>query len=253
MARTDIPLPDGYRLARYEELDSTNSEALRRAGEGEPHGLWVWARRQNSGRGRLGRRWDSLPGNLFASLLLRPRCKPQTATQLGFVGGLALYDAVKRLRVANTGPDLALKWPNDLLCAEMKAGGILLESSNDKGGDLTVIMGIGLNLSTHPHDTDYPATDLARHGIESNPRRALEQLARTCDTWLDVWNGGEGFQDVRHAWMKCSLAEMTPLEVKLAGERLRGSYGGIDKDGALLLICGDGTKRRITTGDVFPL
>lgn len=250
MAVQDISLPNGYRLAFFEELDSTNSEALRQAGEGEAHGLWVWALSQGEGRGRLGRRWESLAGNLFASLLLRPDCSAMTAAQLGFVGGLALYDTVKGM---GGEPVITLKWPNDLLCDARKAGGILLESTSDKSGAIAVVMGIGLNLSEHPQGTEYPATDLTQHGIETTPAEALERLAQACDRWLSVWSNGAHFGDIRTAWMERSLPVNAPLEVKLSDERLQGAYRGIDNEGALILALGDGGERRITTGDIFPL
>ena len=249
----DISLPDGYALAAFEQLDSTNSEALRQAGKGVAHGLWIWARAQDEGRGRLGRRWESLPGNLFASLLLRPDCSARTAAQLGFVGGLALYDTVKTLGNETAEPVIALKWPNDLLCSDRKAGGILLESITDNTGALVVVMGFGLNLSDHPQGTEYPATDLSQHGMNATPDTALERIAQACDHWLGVWNEGAGFADIRDEWMACSLAENAPLEVKLSGERLQGAYRGIDSEGALILALEDGGERRITTGDIFPL
>ncbi len=249
----DISLPDGYALAVFEQLDSTNSEALRQAGKGEAHGLWVWAQAQNEGRGRLGRRWESLPGNLFASLLLRPDCVARTAAQLGFVGGLALYDTVKTLGNESTESVIALKWPNDLLCNARKTGGILLESITDKTGAIAVAMGIGLNLSDHPQGTEYPATDLSQHAFGATPDAALERLAHACHHWLGVWNEGAGFEDIRAEWMVRSLAVNAPLEVKLSDERLQGAYRGIDGEGALILALEDGGERRITTGDIFPL
>lgn len=253
MAVQDISLPKGYELDFYEQLDSTNSEALRQAAMGKAQGLWVWALLQGEGRGRLARRWESLAGNLFASLLLRPDCMAMTATQLGFVGGLALHDTVKGLAGEVAEPIIALKWPNDLLCDTRKTGGILLESTSDKSGAIAVVMGIGLNLCAHPQETEYPATDLTQHGIMATPAQALESLAQACDNWLGVWDNGAGFEDIRAAWMDRSLPANAPLEVKLAHERLQGAYRGIDKDGALMLALGDGGERRITTGDIFPL
>lgn len=253
MAEPTILLPPGYRLAFFVQLDSTNSEALRQAGKGEEHGLWVWALSQQAGRGRYGRHWESLTGNLFASLLLRPECSPMIASQLGFVGGLALFDTVHNLAHEDRSPPLTIKWPNDLLCDGMKAGGILLESTRDITGGTSVVMGMGVNLSAHPQGAEYPATNLGQYGIVTTPDKVLERLAQTCDTWLGVWDNGAGFEAIREAWMKRSLPIGAPLKVRLSDEILQGSYQGIDPDGALILAIADGQKRRITTGDIFPL
>lgn len=253
MKEPTILLPPGYRLAFFEQIDSTNSEALRQVGKGEAHGLWVWALSQQTGRGRHGRHWESLAGNLFASLLLRPECSPMIASQLGFVGGLALFDAVHNLTHEDKTPPITIKWPNDLLCDGMKAGGILLESTSDITGGTSVVMGMGVNLSEHPQGMEYPATNLAQNGVVTTPDKMLECLAQTCDAWLGVWNNGAGFDAIRAAWMKRSLPIDAPLRVRLSSEILHGSYKGIDPDGVLILALADGSERRITTGDIFPL
>ena len=253
MPAPDVALPAGYRLSFHENLDSTNCEALRLAGTGEGGGLWVWALSQTSGRGRLGRRWDSLSGNLFATLLLCPNCPQAQLAQLSFVAGLALHDAAIELARNADTRHFALKWPNDLLYDGMKLGGVLLESKPGPGVGPAVAMGFGLNLSAHPGATNYPATDLARHGISAAPAHALECLAAGCEEWLGAWNNGAGFSHIRDAWMARSLPLNAPLQVRLTDASSRGTFGGLDEDGALILILDDGTKKRITTGDVFPL
>ena len=67
--RSDLPVPDGYRLLHLDEIDSTNDEAKRLAAAGEPAGLIVLADRQSAGRGRRGRNWASPKGNLYCSFL----------------------------------------------------------------------------------------------------------------------------------------------------------------------------------------
>lgn len=253
MAGPEIILPTGYRLSHHETLDSTNAQALRRAGAGEKPGLWVWARTQTAGRGRLGRRWDSPPGNLFATLLLRPESPPQNFAQLSLVAGVALHEAVMHLAQGAWAEHLALKWPNDLLYDGMKLGGILLESSAGTDGVCAVAMGIGLNLTAHPEETDIPSTDLSRHGVCATPERALECLASACDNWLGIWNNGAGFAHIRERWMARALPLNAPLQVKLSDRRVQGVYGGLTGEGALILVLDDGSEKHITTGDVFPL
>src|SRR5208283_4738302 len=81
---------EGVRLIAFDESDSTNEEARRRVlEEGERGPLWIVATRQSRGRGRLGRDWVSVPGNLHASLVLSDGVTPERAPQLGFVAGVA--------------------------------------------------------------------------------------------------------------------------------------------------------------------
>src|SRR4030095_15125681 len=94
------------------------------AREGEPEGLWLRAERQSRGRGRQGRQWDSPPGNLYASTLVRARPTDPPGAGLALVAAVALQELVEAY--AN-GLEVRIKWPNDLLVAGAKISGILLE------------------------------------------------------------------------------------------------------------------------------
>ena len=254
-------LPTAYRLQYFEDIDSTNSEAMRRVQTGEQPGLWIFADCQNSGRGRNGRDWVSDPGNLYASVILKPDCNLQTSAQLSLVAGIAAFDAVRALtevpRSAAPGKnlDLGLKWPNDLLLEGKKLGGILLESSSAASLDeILVIVGTGLNLASHPELAETGtagATNLRTHGLGIQPREALSALAWSTHDWLTIWDNGANFSEIRTEWLQraCGLGET--VTVKHGGEVIRGLFDSLDENGALLLDCGEGRLRRITVGDVF--
>lgn len=244
------PLPPGYTQICLAAVDSTNAEALRRAARGADGNLWIRAARQTSGRGRLGRRWVSGDGNLFASLLLRPPCALETCLQLAFVAGLAAFDAVS-LSGGPAAGRLSLKWPNDLLLDGAKLGGVLLESGGD-GKAPVIVIGTGLNLAAHPAKADLPATDLAAHGLGVSTDEAFSALAGSSARWLEVWGAGAGWPRIRAAWAERALPEGTAIRVRDGVARREGRYGGIAEDGALLLVESDGGRRRITAGDVFP-
>jgi len=248
-----IPLPKGYRARYFSSIDSTNSEALRLASKGEPSGLWIWSAKQHAGRGRLGRTWESLSGNLFSSLLLRLQCDPAIAPQLGFVAGVAMHDALMSLQPEGGTNKYQLKWPNDLILNEKKAGGMLLESLLLNTNQQVVVIGIGLNVKNHPHSTAYPATSLEEAGIETTADQVLVQLAHQCDTWIKVWDNGSGFSTIRNAWLDRSFDIGTDVTVRLPETLIAGRFNGIDDHGSLILIMNDGTKKLISAGDVFPL
>src|ERR1700692_4852771 len=84
----------GVRLLAYDEIDSTNAQALRLMRQGEHGPLWVTAERQSAGRGRRGRKWISVPGNLHASLLLSDPSPAEHWPQLSFVAALGVHAAV---------------------------------------------------------------------------------------------------------------------------------------------------------------
>lgn len=248
---SDTVLPAGYTEQHFHDIDSTNAEALRQAGQGAPGRLWIRADRQLAGRGRSGRQWQSPEGNLYASLLLRPTCKLETAVQLAFVAGLAAFDAI-----AAAGPGLRervkLKWPNDLLLDMRKLGGVLLESLPN-GDTPTVVIGTGLNLAAHPDDTVFPATSLAGIGKNISPRQAFEQLTHATAHWLEKWNEGDGWACVRAEWEARSLPKGSAIRVHSGGAPVSGTIAGIDERGALLLDTGNSAPVAVTAGDVFLL
>ncbi len=249
-ARAD--LPPGYRLVFHEVIDSTNAEGLRLANAGEEGALWIWAGSQNAGRGRAGRNWMSPPGNLHASLLLRPGVPLATASQLSLLAGIAAHDAIAALAAtARAALRLQLKWPNDVLAEGAKLGGILLESSSSTSNAApAVVIGIGINLVHAPDDLGRPATSLAALGVPAAAAQAVPALAWSMADWLRRWDGGRQFAAIREAWLRRAQPPGDPISVRQGANLITGRFVGIDEAGALLLQTDGGQERRITAGDV---
>jgi BirA family biotin operon repressor/biotin-[acetyl-CoA-carboxylase] ligase len=244
-------MPAGYRLVKLDTVDSTNTEAKRRADMGEPGPLWIWSARQSKGRGRAGREWTSQVGNLFASLLIRLNCPLQTASQLALVAGIAAYETVAKLIAYEGRSELLLKWPNDVLLSEEKVAGMLLENvTGTKSNGSVVVIGTGINLANHPENLPQPAISLAAYGLTVPPGDALQVLAATTHEWLQRWAEGATFPTIRRAWLDRAGPTGRPLVVKLNGVETEGTYAGLDSEGALRLKTADG-ERRINAGDVF--
>lgn len=233
-------------VRRYEELDSTNSEAARLAQAGEAGPVWIVAERQTAGRGRQGRAWQGGAGNLAATLLLTTDQAPAQAARTAFVAALALAD----LAAAFVAADLIrVKWPNDLLVGGAKAGGILIESGTAPKGGLWLAVGVGANLADAPKDTPYPATSLAAHGVAPSPADALAALDAGFSHWLEVAHT-QGFEPIRAAWLARAHGLGQACTVSLGERTVTGIHEGLDADGALLLRVGAAVQR-ITAGDVI--
>ena len=244
-------LPAVYRLVRYDTVGSTNDEAKRLARASAEEGTLVWGLEQTAGRGRRGRAWSSPPGNLYASLILRPRCPLDQAAQLGFIAALAVGDTLSSI-CENPLDRLSYKWPNDVLLRGRKIAGILLESETaaPDAADFVVI-GIGVNLVSAPRDVEFPATSFAEAGcVGVTPPRLLEAFARCFAGWAGRWRE-EGFAPVRAAWLKRASGLGEGIRVRLERQTLDGRFLDLDHDGALLLDAAEG-RRRIAAGEVFP-
>lgn len=247
----DAPvLPDFYRLTRYDKIGSTNDKAKHLAQAGAPAGTLVWALEQSAGRGRRGRPWQSPPGNLYLSLVLRPSGSPAQAAQLGFVAALALGDALEPL--LDSGHSLRFKWPNDVLLDGGKLAGILLESETAAGdGVAFVVIGVGVNLVAGPADAEFPANSLAAAGISGiTPGLLLEGFAHHFEGWRQCWLA-QGFAPVRRAWLGRASGLGEAVRVRLERKTLFGRFLDLDDEGALLLDGEDG-RQRIAAGEVFP-
>lgn len=243
----------GFRLETHGTIGSTNDEAMARVRQGDPGKLWVTAERQTGGRGRNGRPWTTIDGNLFASLLLRAPCQPSRSPQLGFVAGVALHRALQAL--TGLGRDrLALKWPNDLLLDRAKLAGILVEGGSlvgdGGGGDLAVVIGIGVNLAGHPSDTPYHATDCAEAGFRLTAGQLFPVLAEEMAHGLGRWAAGEGFADIRRDWLERAGGIGETIVVRRPGREQTGRFIDLDPQGCLVLEEG-GATALIQAGDIF--
>ncbi len=241
----------GMRLIVHETLDSTNAEALRRARSGDCGPFWIVAQSQTEGRGRRGRHWTSMLGNLFASLLLHDPAGPEHRAELCFVAGLAVHDAALR-HAPHLKEALTIKWPNDLLLSGRKFAGILIEA--DQGGDGTaVVIGSGVNCTSHPPDAEFPATNLAEAGAVVPADELFAALTSAMHQRLAQWDRGTGFPAIRREWLTHASGLGNDLHVRLPTRSLTGCFETIDQFGRLVLRMPDASRETIAAGEVFPL
>ena len=233
-----------FRIEQVAEIDSTNEACRLRAQVGEAAGLVIRADRQTAGRGRRGRSWTSPAGNLYASILLRPQRPAAEAAALGFAAVTAIGDVAEAL--LPPGTRVEHKWPNDLLIAGGKASGILLEAQPG-----FVVLGIGVNIASHPQGTPYPATDLVAAGAAPiAPQALLERLLAAFAPLYDRWER-DGFAALLPGWHRRAAGLGEAIEVRLERETLVGTFLDLEPDGTLRLGLSDGSERRIAAGDVY--
>ena len=229
---------------------STNADLLARARAGETGPLWFRADRQDTGRGRLGRSWDSPIGNLFISLLLTdPAANPRVLPQLAHVAGVALAEAVA---VVTGDPALCrLKWPNDLLCGAAKVAGILVEGTRHPDGRTACVIGWGVNCIHHPDGLPYHAMNLSAASGRPIAADVLAAALRgTMNEVLASWNGGRGYAATRDAWLRYGVPFGTRVTVSGPQGRLSGDAAGLDESGRFLLRTSAGLLLAVEAGDI---
>jgi BirA family biotin operon repressor/biotin-[acetyl-CoA-carboxylase] ligase len=222
----------GWRVIRFDAIDSTNEEARRRALAGETDSLWIVAEEQTAGRGRRGRTWISSKGNLYASALMIDPCAPAIAAQLGFVAGVALARAARDLGATEIG----LKWPNDLMSHGAKCAGVLIEGFSLGSGRTACVVGIGVNCAHAPEGLGYATSCLTRAGGEAvSPGELFERLVERFGEALDAWRAGEAFDRIRGAWLDYALGLGGRIAVQNGTAQREGVFEGIDAAGRLLM------------------
>lgn len=228
-----------------EQCGSTNDEAARLARAGARHGTIVIAERQSGGRGRDGRVWESPPGGLYLSAVLRPPMPVVDVPPMTLAIGIGLCDAVR-----TTGAPAGLKWPNDLLVGRRKLAGVLVEAQSQGGKLESAIVGIGVNINGElPVEVADTAITLAEAAGTTIDRDAfVERMLAHVERWIDRYVSN-GIEAIIPAWQDRMAAGLT-ARATIDGEPRTGSLTGLDRDGALLLREDDGTIHRVRSGDV---
>jgi BirA family biotin operon repressor/biotin-[acetyl-CoA-carboxylase] ligase len=170
------------------------------------------------------------------------------APQLGFVTGVALAQAARDL--LPVGVSAQIKWPNDLVVGGAKLSGLLLEATQLADGHMACVIGIGLNVESHPADLPYAATSLRELGSEARAELALERIHAHMSVWISRWQRGENFDAIREAWMGHAAARDGRVVVQMNGGARTGIFRGLDATGQMILETEAG-RDVIAAGDVF--
>ena len=241
----------GREIYAFEQVDSTNDLAKKKAAEGVSHGTVVVADRQLKGRGRLGRPWASPPGSgLWLSVVLRPPLKPFLAPQLIFVSAVAVCRSIRDY----TGLSATIKWPNDILLNGKKVCGILTELSAEIDIINYIIIGIGINVNQEmdhfPPELQEKAISLAWAGKTKYNRvglmqAVLKELEKEYELYLT-----EGFSAVLKHWRSLNSTLGQEVMVSSTGESFRGIAEDINEEGCLMVRTKEGKLCSVMVGDV---
>jgi len=241
----------GRDIRVFEQTASTNDIVEKLARDGVKEGVVVFAESQTKGRGRLGRQWSSPSRRgLWLSVLLRPDCRPQEATQLTIIAATAAWRAIYQV----TGLQTEIKWPNDLLIRGKKVVGILTELSAevDRVKHVTLGMGVDVNQERADFSADLQvaATSLRIEGGRFVERAELATaILRELDHDYARIKAGQ-FAVIADEWEEHCTTIGKQVAVRMGGRTIRGRAESLDDDGALLLRTQHGMLERIIGGDV---
>ena len=259
------PLLPGFTVEILPQIDSTNTELMRRARAGQTEPILLVAERQTAGRGRLGRDWVSSQGGgaseHFAAGPPQGEIAPLGGSDprsggawgLTFSLGLPLAPvdwsglslAVGLSLAENLHPQLQLKWPNDLWLGERKLAGILIETAS-VGQERYVVIGVGINIAT-PAVTGLrtPPVGLREVMPQWNAPDVLLRVAAPLVQAVQRF-AADGFSPLVAAYT--ARDRLLGQEV-VCTDGLAGTARGVDASGALLVHTASGVKK-ITSAEV---
>jgi len=240
----------GKRIYHFFRTDSTNRVGMELGYAGDAEGAVILAEEQSAGRGRAGRSWHSeRAAGIYVTLLLRPKISPMQAPLLTMMAGLSAHAAIQ----AQTGLQLDLKWPNDLILNGKKLGGILTEMHADTSLVRFVIVGIGINVNQEKFPGELNAIATSLHAETGKNQSRLELLARLLREFESDYNRflREGAASVTERFTKASsYAVGKKVRVTNGTESFTGVTAGLAPEGLLQVEREDGKTVIVIAGDV---
>jgi len=224
---------------------STNADALLALQQPNaapiPHGSVFLTECQTAGRGRRGRTWHSPPhGNIYMSVVVSPT--PGSMRLGPWLSWIPLFSALATADAltAQTALPISVKWPNDLLIATKKIGGILCEQTTRPDKTIAIVIGIGLNINApldgFPEELRVGATTLATESGRHTDRNAiLAELFLRLEQRLDhlLTEGPTGM--IEEFTQRCSTIGKTVRVNLEQGRAMEGVAESIGPDGCLRL------------------
>lgn len=228
------------------EVDSTNTR-LKAIADHAADGTVIAAGRQSGGRGRLGRSFASPEGGVYLSILLAPKADLSRCLTLTPTAAVAVRRAIKRC----CGISTDIKWPNDLQLRGKKLCGILTEAVS-AGGEVKIIIGIGVNLNTRAEDfppelRDSACSVFSATGSITPPETLIRALTEELDAMYALWlkNPGWALDEYR--------ASCATLGQRVRRGKVCGRAAAVGDDFALYIQSDDGSTTAVTSGEVLTI
>ncbi len=252
----------GFEIHRYEEIDSTNTEARRLSQAKMCDRLVVVAERQTAGKGRRGRSWESSEsGNLYFSLLLKPEIVPEKAPMLTLVMAYSVARTISSLpelygfhdEVREGTKAVRIKWPNDLVIDGKKVCGILTEMHLDE--DIIIGVGVNVNGNVFSEELKDKATSLAlaydkASGMTFDKEVLLQNILHEFEQQYIEFLKVQDLSFLQEEYNALLVNCNKEVRVLAPGQEYNGLARGINELGELLVRKEDGSVETVYAGEV---
>lgn len=233
----------------FDTLDSTNEYGKTLAKKEFVHGTLIVADSQTAGKGRRGRVWQSPKGSTISmSLCLEPKLATDHVAGLTLVMALAVAEAIAE--IAKVRPQI--KWPNDIVLNGKKICGILTEMCFKAEG-YAVIIGVGMNVNTEtfPEEICEIASSLKMEtGREISREALIASMMKYFEKYYGQYEQTEDLSRLRSHYESMLANQGKEVYVLDPQMPYKGVAEGITSEGNLIIVCEDGTKRCVYSGEV---
>jgi BirA family transcriptional regulator, biotin operon repressor / biotin---[acetyl-CoA-carboxylase] ligase len=227
---------------------STNTDAFQRGSRDEAGPLVIFAEHQTAGRGRLGRSWESAPGEgLWLSFLLRPNSPLLIWHRITTLAALAVAESVESVAGVSAG----IKWPNDVLVNDRKVAGILAETGTSPINGPFVVVGIGINVNQTEFPVEIAHTAGSLRQVSGRTVNRGELAGRLIDNfgrWLQALD--ENFPTAIHCASMRNTVLGKNITLHAGSTSFTGYAEALNADGELLLRLPDGKIKVFSAGEV---
>ncbi len=239
----------GQKIEYRKEVDSTNNLAKELARKGASEGTLIVADKQTSGKGRLGRSWESPAGTgIWMSLILRPDILPQYASQLTLVAGLGVCEAIKK----STGLEAKIKWPNDVVVNGKKVCGILTEMSAEIERINYVVVGIGINanMESFPEELPYASSLKIESQEECVRRDIIKDFLEIFERDYKNYKIDMNLESMRSRYEENCITLHKKVKLIKQDEECIAEAIGITNLGTLMVRYENGMQEEVISGEV---
>ncbi len=218
-----------------DSVSSTNDYAIDLASKGLDEWTVITASKQTNGRGRNGRTWESLEGNLFCSIIAPRSVNHQSI--LSLLVAVSLGDALVQIGLQ----DFHYKWPNDIMIEDSKVAGILIEIKPDS----YIVIGIGVNIKSSPDLGVYKSASLSEHGFNISPKNLAEAILRSI-----IINSELEIDEIISKWRKRAWKIGEEICIKQSDKVISGIFSDISRSGNLRLKINQSEELEFISGEV---
>ncbi|SEV84426.1 biotin--[acetyl-CoA-carboxylase] ligase [[Clostridium] fimetarium] len=240
----------GNKIYFYDEIDSTNNEAKKKAEDGAKQGTLVIAECQNGGRGRRGKKWISPSGSgIWMSFVLKPTIHPYGASMITLVAALSVVSALKNIK----GLECNIKWPNDIVANGKKICGILTEMSSELDAVNYVIIGIGININSTEFDeeiSDIASSVFLETGLTIKRSQVVADFAKYFEKYYSIFMQTQDLRGLIDEYNGLLVNVGKEVKINNINSQFIGNAIGINDKGELLVKKQDGSVEKVIAGEV---